>query len=71
MLNEACALPTYKYNDRIGIYFRDAAFDIREILLDDAAEDFARKLLALIVTDDADLNLLLMAEDTRDSSSRP
>ena len=29
---------------------------------DDAAEDFAGKLLTLIVADDADLNLLLMTE---------
>ena len=29
---------------------------------DDAAEDFAGKLLTLIVTDDADLNLLIMPE---------
>ncbi len=67
MLNEGLApfqpfQTSYKYN--IGFVFISEMQHLasREILLNDAAEDFARKLLTLIVADDADLNLLLVAE---------
>ena len=51
-----------KINDRVGVDFRDQALYSRTFLLDDTLEDFTGKLLALVMTNDADLNLLLMTE---------
>ena len=51
-----------KINDRVGVDFRDQALYSWTFLLDDTLEDFAGVLLALVMTNDADLNLLLMTE---------
>ena len=51
-----------KIDNRIGVDLRDKALYSGTFLLDDTLEDFAGKLLTLIMPNVADLNLLLMPE---------